>query len=255
MTFDIINGIDIVGVDDSRRNKATQELGQEVDGETFPRQAPKEAEIESDGRIEEAAGVASDVDAQHNAQAPAVDCFCQQASNLEIFNSTLWSLVVMRKKNVTGSPPGDGLILPAPISARTGLVASTQEDLGHASITKHDHDEGPKEFCERLSQGKTDATPQQAMMLKRLMVLGDRRLRLKTKIIPHRIEGITTVPTPSLNGALLRASFGYFGLWCLQSRIMRVDNTRLGRHDPLDWKRHKSGTIMAGQCMWGKADR
>ena len=72
MALNLIDCIYIIRIYHSRSSETTQELSEEVNGETLPREFSKEAEAESHCRVQETTGVSSDIYAKHNSQAPSI---------------------------------------------------------------------------------------------------------------------------------------------------------------------------------------
>lgn len=62
VTFELVDGVDVVGVHHSGCTESTEELSQEVDGKSLPGEFAEEAEAECDCWIEETSGVTGHVD-------------------------------------------------------------------------------------------------------------------------------------------------------------------------------------------------
>lgn len=76
LALESIDGVVVVSVHDEGTGHAAEELAHEVGGELAPRVTAVETVDEGDGRVEVAAGLFGDVEAQHDSEAVAVSVWC-----------------------------------------------------------------------------------------------------------------------------------------------------------------------------------
>ena len=119
LAFHVINGRDIVGIDDACTDESAEELSKEVNWESSPRQLPIEAIRKSDRRVEIPSTVTSDVDAKHDTETPS---------------------------------PRNALVLPKAIATWRCRLALAEQDLCHAAVSEQHHYECSKKFCQRLPE-------------------------------------------------------------------------------------------------------
>lgn len=131
-TFVVVDGGDVIGVDDGSGSETAHDLSEEVHGESSPWELAEQTVGEGRGGVEVCAGVASDVHAQHETQAKT---------------------------------PGDGLVVAEAIAAWCASLVGGEEDLGNGAVTEEDQGEGAPEFCKRLTESEADLGPQVLVVL------------------------------------------------------------------------------------------
>lgn len=71
IALEVIDRSDVIDINDAGGTKPAEELSEQIDRKTPPGQLAVETAGKGDGRIEERTGVARNVDAEHDADAPA----------------------------------------------------------------------------------------------------------------------------------------------------------------------------------------
>lgn len=131
-TFIVVDGGNVVGVNDGGGSETAHDLSEEVHGESSPWELAEQAVGEGRGGVEVCTGVARDVHAQHETQAKT---------------------------------PGDGLVVAKAIAARCAGLVGGKEDLGNGAVTEEDQGEGAPEFCKRFTESEADLGPQVLIVL------------------------------------------------------------------------------------------